>query len=347
MNSSLIVTEQDSGLSTDILHGWKQAAASWADNLRSDRTRRAYLQAWASFLTFSQVAPDLVTQDDVIAYRRHLETTSSPKTGKPYSQTTINLHLSALSSFFDWVKGRGLRADNPADGVNRKAVTPYGKATWLDPETGDDLKLLDTVDISTDQGIRDRAILLLFLTHALRVAEVASLTVGSLRRQGKKTFMTYTRKRGKTEEVELASETAEAIDAYLKTRLFLTPTSPLFVATDAGRKVASYLGHEVAYDAPLTTRAIAALVKSYCNRAFGKGHGIHPHSLRHTAAMTAVHLGDSVTDVSDLLGHASLQVTTIYLHATGKGTAKVAAGLGRRYGKKSDRFHGNAQEGPG
>lgn len=330
---AITTTRKETALQTEAIHDWKQAAASWLDNFGSDHTRRAYRQAWAAFLTFAQVAPDQVTQDQVITYRRHLETSSSSETGKPYTQSTINLHLSALSSFFSWAKEKGLRADNPTDGVNRKAVTPYGKATWLRAEAGDDIRFLDMVDTSTIQGLRDRAIMLLFLTLALRVAEVASLKAGSLRRQGKKVFLTYTRKRGFTKEVELPRETAEAIDDYLKTRIMLTDNSPLFTATEAGRKTARRLGHESEGETPLTTRAIAALVETYGNKAFGKGHGIHPHSLRHTAAMTAIVEGHSVTDVSDLLGHASLQVTTIYLHATGQATAKVAADLGRRYGK--------------
>jgi site-specific recombinase XerD len=334
-----IIPKKDNSLSTDVLHDWKRAAASWLDNLGSEDTRRAYGQSWGAFLTFAGVVPDKVTQDDIIAYRRHLETSASPKTGKPYTQSTINLRLSALSSFFAFAKDRGLRPDNPTDGVKRKAVNPYGKATWLRSEDGEDLRLLEAIDDSPKGGIRDRAIMLLFLTLALRVSSVAGLTVGSLRRQGKTTFLTYTQKGGKTREVGLPEPTAEAINAYLDTRTGLTDSSPLFTASEAGRKAAGRLGHEAEEETPLTTRAIAALVDSYCNKALGKGHGIHPHSLRHTAAVNASR-DHTIAEVSDLLGHASLQVTTIYLHATGKATDKVAADLGRRYSKQIQSFKG-------
>jgi site-specific recombinase XerD len=334
-----IIPKDDNSLSTDVLHDWKKAAASWLDNFSSEDTRRAYRQAWSGFLDFAGTPPDKVSQDEVISYRRHLETSTSPKTGEPYTQATINLRLSALSSFFEWAKGRGLRSDNPADGVKRKAVNPYGKATWLRSEDGEDYRLLESIDTSTTRGIRDRAIMLLFLTLALRVSSVAGLTVGSLRRQGKTTFLTYTQKGGKTREVGLPEPTAEAINAYLDTRTGLTDSSPLFTASEAGRKAAGRLGHEAEEETPLTTRAIAALVDSYCNKALGKGHGIHPHSLRHTAAVNASR-DHTIAEVSDLLGHASLQVTTIYLHATGKATDKVAADLGRRYSKQIQSFKG-------
>lgn len=331
--TEIIPVSTDRHLQTEVVHDWKSAAASWLDNLGSDQTRRSYRQAWAAFLDFVRVTPEQVTQDDVIAYRRHLETSPSAKTGKPFNQATINLHLSALSSFFNFARERGLRSDNPTDGVNRKAVTPYGKATWLKPEDGEDLRFLEVIDTSTPQGLRDRAIMLLFLTLGLRVAEVAGLKVGALRRQGKRVFLTYTRKRGYTREVELPPAAADAIDEYLKTRIMLTDTSPVFTATEAGRQAARFLGRDTTEEKPLTARAIAELVKSHGNKALGKGHGIHPHSLRHTAAMTAVHEGASIMDVSDLLGHSNLQITTVYLHATGQATAKVAASLGKRYGK--------------
>lgn len=312
---------------------WRQAALDWRDNLKSDRTRRAYLEAWAAFLAFVGVEPAEVTQSHVIAYRKHLKTTVSPRTGRPYSQSTINQHLSALSSFFTFAQKRGLRADNPTEGVAREAVAPYGKATWLNPHDDEDLKLVEVVDPTTPQGLRDRAILLLFLTGAFRVEEVAGLTVGSLRRQGTKTFVTYRRKGGETEEVPLAPEAAEAIEAYLKTRQNLGPTSPLFIATEKGRRAARHLGHDLADETPLTARAIRYLVKTYCDRAFGPGHGIHPHSLRHTAAQVAIAEGRSVTDVSRLLKHKSLAVTTIYLHATAASDFDTAKVLGRRYAR--------------
>ena len=314
-----------------LAQDWGRAAAAWLANLKSDNTRRAYLVAWQDFTAFAQVSPDQVTQDHVIAYRRQLTTSPSPKTGRPLGQTTVNQRLSALSAFFDFARDRGLRADNPVDGVAREAVTPYGKATWLDPDEDEDRRLLRTVDPSTDQGKRDRAILLLFLTQALRVEEVVGLTVGSLRRQGAKTFLTYRRKGGEVEEVILACEAAEAIDTYLKTRSGLTAKSPLFTATDRGRRAAGNLGRAVDDQSPLTARAVRKLVKSYCDRAFGQGHGIHPHSLRHTAAQVADREGLSIGEVSRLLKHKSMAVTTIYLHATRKTDGATAAVMSRRY----------------
>lgn len=313
---------------------WEAAAGDWLKNLSSERTRSTYLEAWKDFLAFVGKLPDQVAQGDCIGYRFHLKTDPSPKTGKPYSQSTVNLRLSAVSSFFAFAIGRGLRPDNPVNGVKREAVTPYGRATWLSPEDGEDLAFLDAIDQTTDQGRRDYALILFYLTGAFRVSEVANLTVGDLRRLGRRLFVTYRRKRGIVEEVELASEAADALDVYLAGRGELKPSSPLFTAGDQGRRAAAAIGRYGAEAKPLTTRAIRYLVKTYSRRAFGNDKGIRPHSLRHTAAQAAILEGATIGEVSRLLKHSNLGITTIYLHSTAKTDAKTAALLGSRYGRR-------------
>lgn len=331
--TNLITVKRANLVTGPITHDWGQAAADWAKNLKSDRTRRAYLEAWADFLGFVELPPDQVSQSHVIDYRSHLKTTVSPKTERPLSQSTINQRLSAISAFFTFAQGRGLRADNPVEGVARESVTPYGRASWLDVEAGQDLRLLSVIGTSTPQGLRDKAIMLTFLTLGLRVESVARLKVSDLHRQGEAlAFVTVAIKGGRTLDKRLPTETLKAIDAYLKTRSGgLSPASPLFVATERGRAAARRLGREVGDEDPLTTRQLANLVKTYCNKAFGPGHGIHPHSLRHTAAKAAEVEGFAVTAISDLLSHRSINTTVIYMHATTHAGDKVADRLGRRY----------------
>lgn len=332
MNTALTTIDQAGKLAAIApLTDWSQAAHDWTSNLSSERTQAAYLEAWRAFLGFAEKTPGEVAQGDIIAFRRHLKTTTSPTTGRPYSQSTINQRLSAISSFFEFAKGRGLRTDNPAEGVNREAVKAYGKATWLSPKRNEDRLFLASIDTSTTQGKRDKAIMLLFLTQALRVAEVAGLKVGDLRKQGRAAFLTYKRKGGEVEEVPVAQEAAEAVAAYLATRSGLTPTSPLFVATDKGRKAAAAIGRYGEEEKPLTDRAIRYLVRTYANASLGSGHRIHPHSLRHTAAHAAQEEGRGFSDISRLLKHKSPVITTIYLQATTEGDEETAEVMGRRY----------------
>lgn len=316
------------------LADWRRAALDWSQNLKSEKTRKTYLEAWGDFLAFVGLPPAAVTQSDVIAYKTHLKTDPSPKTKKPYSQSTVNLRLSAVSSFYAFAVGRQLRADNPVEGVKRESVTPYGKATWLSPEEGEDLAFVGAIDQTTDQGRRDYALFLLYLTGAFRVSEVAGLTVGNLRRQGRRLLVTYRRKGGEVEEVALALEAAEALDAYLAGRGELRPKAPLFVATEKGKRAAAAIGRYGEEEKPLTARAIRYLVKTYATKAFGESRGIRPHSLRHTAAQAASMEGATLAEVSRLLKHANVGITSIYLHSTNKSDAKTAALLGNRYGRR-------------
>jgi site-specific recombinase XerD len=330
-------------LATPLTSDWQRVFVDWLTNLPSMRTRRTYLAAWRDFTQFRGISPAQVSQTDVLAYRYHLDTALSPRTGERYSDNTINQRLCALSSFYRFAQARRLREDNPCDGIKRKPVSPYGKATWLDGEEEQDLRLLRMIDTESVQGLRDFAIMLLFLTTALRVEAVANLRVGSLRYQGKKVYMSYVNKGGEATEQALAPLAVAAIEDYLKSRgngAKLPPDVPLFVPTERGQVAIGNLQHTDdqarAGAKPLSSRAINKLVRKYCDRAFGTGHGITPHSLRHTAAMNAILEGASVTEVSQLLKHKSIGVTTVYLHATAKEGDKVARRLGQRYERKMD-----------
>ena len=317
----------------DRFADWETAAGDWLKNLRSDRTRSTYLEAWRDFVAFVGKLPDQVAQGDCIAYKFHLKTDPSPKTGKPVAQSTINLRLSAVSSFFAFAVERGLRPDNPCDGVKRESVSPYGRATSLSPEEGEDLAFLDAINVHTTQGRRDYALALLYLTGAFRVSEVANMRVGDLRRLGRRSFVTYTRKGGITEEVQLADIAADALDAYLADRVNLRNDSPLFVAGDQGRRAAAAIGRYGADEKPLTTRAIRYLVKTYARKAFGSDKNIHPHSLRHTAAKAAEAEGATMTEISRKLRHSNTAITAIYLQGISKND-KISTLLGNRYGRR-------------
>ena len=156
MKTSLTTVAPQAWIVASDLHDWQQIAHDWVSNLKSERTHRAYLEAWRNFLDFAQVAPDQVTQSHVTAYRAMLKSATSPTTGRPYSQSTINQRLSALSSFYTYAMKRGICTKNPAEGgpqgVSRESVKAYGKATWLSVKHGEDLAFIDAIDDSTDQG---------------------------------------------------------------------------------------------------------------------------------------------------------------------------------------------------
>lgn len=316
---------------------WESLFVDWLSDFHASKTRRAYHDAWRDFMTWYGLEkhPREVKPSDILRYRNALESKPRKKTGKPYSPSSINQQLAALASFYRYAVSQDAIEHNPAVSVRRKPVSPYGKAVWLDGEARQDVQLLQAIDTRTEQGCRDLALFLLFLTSALRVGAVANLRLENLRKQGHKLFVRYQEKGGKVVEKAIEPITTQAIDLYLNKRQGLDGTSPLFVPTERGKRAIANLKHTDitarAGEKPLSATAINKLLKAYCNKVFGKGHGITPHSLRHTAARNAVLSGATLAEVSQLLAHKSPAVTLVYLHATDKGGDKVSRKLGKRY----------------
>lgn len=291
---------------------WEHAWHDWQISLSSERTRRAYAEAWAAFERFSGKHPAEITQSDVLAYRHALETTPSARTGQLLSTSSINLYLSALRSFYNWLNTQrpNVRADNPAAGVRQKSVTPYGKATFL--RHRDQAALLAAIPRDTLQGKRDYALVALLLTTGVRVSVIANAYLRDIEHNGSVVRLAFINKGGAAETVELKPNTMQAIQAYLDARGPVEPDAPLFVATEAGKRAMHNAGLDTAQERPLSARMVNKLIYKYARRALGPRHGIHAHSLRHTAALNASRHSNLAT-VSKFLKHKNPHITSIYL----------------------------------
>lgn len=321
MNQIAVI--DSNSIQTGLGDFWDYFTADWLTNFNSLQTRHAYRGALIRFLFHVKQLPTEITQSDVIHFKEAMV-----KGG--YQQASINQHLSAVSSFFTFAIGRGLCSSNPVDGVKRMTVNPYGKATYLDGQQNEDIAFLKQIPVDTVQGKRDYAIMLIFLTTAIRADGIATLYIRQLRQLGERLFLTFNVKGGKQVEMELKSATAHALLAYLGTRPFLLPSDPIFAVTEAGKLAMARCGI-ADENKSLSARTVQNLVRKYAGRAFGKGHGITPHSLRHTAAMNAALYG-SIAEVSKLLGHSDLRVTTVYLqHMDTGGVDKLTEKLDERY----------------
>jgi len=141
MTQAINFFTDDDNLSNEVAFDpWRKLASDWLFNFNSARTRDNYRRAILFFFRFVDLHPEAVSQSDVLRFRYIME-------GENYREGTINQRLAAISSFFAAAIERGLRADNPANAVKRKAVNPYGKATFLEAEQ--DLQLLQAVDRNT------------------------------------------------------------------------------------------------------------------------------------------------------------------------------------------------------
>ena len=159
--------------------------------------------------------------------------------------------------------------------------------------------------------MRDKAILMLFVTYGLRLSELQQLNVSSFNfTRGE--FKIY-RKRGKESVMPLNRSVVMAVTDYLITE------RKAVIAQNSASEDALFLSLQ---GRRITERAIRELVKKYTSIALGTSRdaGYSPHKLRATAATSLIGRGNSIYDVQALLDHE--QVTTTQLYAQHKMNVK-------------------------
>ncbi|MGB4966704.1 MAG: site-specific tyrosine recombinase/integron integrase [Candidatus Saccharimonadales bacterium] len=217
-------------------------------------------------------------------------------------KTTLNYHLIALRSFLKFCNKRGM--DCMAPDKIELGRTKRPQVTFLNE---DELaRLFEQPDITTEAGLRDRAILELLFSSGLRVSELVGLDREHINLK-RREFMV----RGKGQKdrpIFISSEAAEWIRKYLDRRA--DTTKPLFMRY-GGRKAVDRTGN---YHR-LTARSIQRLVAHYALLA-GITKQVSPHTLRHSFATNLLMNGADLRSVQAMLGHSNISTTQIYTHVT-------------------------------
>jgi len=159
--------------------------------------------------------------------------------------------------------------------------------------------LLLQPDVSTETGLRDRAILELMYSSGLRVSEAVNLQIRDLDLDTG--VLTCIGKGSKTRRVPIGTSAVEWLKSYLVLRRVQENI-------DVGNLFVSPLGK------PLTRQLIHSSIKSYGD-ACGL-EGVSPHTLRHSFATHLVQNRADIRSVQQMLGHADISTTQIYTHIT-------------------------------
>ena len=121
--------------------------------------------------------------------------------GRRYRAPTVKQHLAAIRMLFDWlIVGQIFAGPNPAAAVRGpKHVVKKGKTSVLD---GDEAKkLIDSIDVSTIVGLRDRALIALLVYTFARVSAALHMNVEDYYPQGKRWWVRLHEKGGKQHEM--------------------------------------------------------------------------------------------------------------------------------------------------
>ncbi len=218
--------------------------------------------------------------------------------------STVAAHLSALRSFFRWLEHSGRRAG----AVPLAMVAPRQSRDLPHVLTAHELAaLLDAPDLSCPAGLRDAAMLELFIATGARISELARLELDDVRADERQVRLLG--KGAKERIVPLYARAIEVYGAYLEKGRpeLLRISSPsggvrreVFVS-DRGR--------------PMGSDALRYRFDVLKRRA-GVSSDITPHAMRHTFATELLGGGADLRSVQELLGHASLSTTQIYTHLT-------------------------------
>lgn len=213
------------------------------------------------------------------------------------TRSTMARKLSSLRTFFGFLLHTGRVGENPAGAIRAGRTGRTLPAFLTQPQIR---RLLDGDPPSTSREHRDRALLEVFYSAGIRLAELHGLDLDDInlgRRQAR-----VTGKGRKERIVPLGRKAVACVRAYLHVSGRGGPGAdgPLFVSSRGGR---------------LSRRQIQRIVSGSIAAATD-GERMSPHALRHSFATHLLDEGADLMAVKDLLGHASLSTTRIYTHTS-------------------------------
>jgi len=207
---------------------------------------------------------------------------------------SVARRLSAVRTFLSFLVATGQLKSNAA--VHVQAPKPSRRL----PATLDADQVARLLAIEGDEplAVRDRAILELFYSSGLRLAELVGLNLGDVDTDDR--TVRVLGKGSKARIVPVGRHALAALADWLRVRPELAPHGELalFVSRN-GRRI--------------SRRAVQERVNHWARRQ-GAVTGVHPHMLRHSFATHVLESSGDLRAVQEMLGHASLSTTQIYTH---------------------------------
>jgi integrase/recombinase XerC len=221
-----------------------------------------------------------------------------------FAKSSIARRLSAIRSFYRYLMREQLISVSPA------ATTVSPKLdkrlpVFLTVEEAE--RLVESPDLSTPQGQRDRALMELLYASGLRVSELVNMNVDQINLATNE--IRVWGKGSKERIVLIGGPAAKALEAYInqgrKELLGGKKNSALFVNR---------------YGERILVRRVQKIISKYARNIHKS---VHPHTLRHTFATHLLDGGADLKVVQELLGHADLSSTQIYTHVTQNRARKI------------------------
>ena len=214
--------------------------------------------------------------------------------------TSVQRLLSSCRGLFDDLLREGVLGASPASGLR----APKARRKLPQVLDADEVARLLNFEPLTPEDVRDRAMLELFYSSGLRLAELCTLHWGDL--QLEEGLVRVQGKGGKVRDVPVGRQARAAL-ARLRALGGDGTAQPVF----KGRA-----------GAPIGRRQVEQRVQAIAARQ-GLDKRVHPHLLRHCCASHLLESSGDLRGVQEFLGHADIATTQIYTHLDFQHLAKV------------------------
>lgn len=317
MTNELVITKDKDLLELRDNGGLDKLIRLVTDGLTSALSRKMYAHALNEFMVWYIASGyRAITKAVVNEYKVYLQ-------GLGYAPSTINQRLSAIRKLAKEASDNALMDFQLAQGIrNVEGVKASGVRTgnWLTQEQAQ--RLINTPDITSLKGLRDRAILAIMLGGGLRRSEVANLTFELIQqREGRWVIVDMVGKGNRVRSVPIPSWAKQAIDEWATASGI--HQGKVFRPINRGGNLSGN---------SLTSQAIQDVVKATAEEC---GLSISAHDLRRTFAKLSRRGGGDIKQIQLTLGHASVVTTERYLGETQDLTSAPCDVLGLKLNRQS------------
>lgn len=257
------------------------------------------LEKYENFIKENNIDYLTINHDEIILFLKDLDNDS-------LSKSTISRILSAIRHFYAYLLSLDFVSSNPFKMI-RNPKKDKKLPNFLQ---GDEFeKVIDSIDETTDLGIRNRLIVELLYATGIRLSELTNLKLNDINFYNKE--IKIFGKGGKERIVffgEYAEEYLHKYITYSRNNLLGDKKSNYLLINNQGGN--------------LTNRGVESIIEDIIKKTSLKHH-ISPHVLRHTFATDLLNNGADLKSVQELLGHSSLSTTQIYTHVTNERLKEV------------------------
>ncbi len=272
---------------------------AFLDYLRFERnlslnTVESYQRDLSDYFAFVKSQGQPSDENSVIRYLEYLRE-------QDRSPSTQARRLAAIKGFYRFLVNDHILSENPTELLSSPKLYRHLPHVLTVEEV---TRLIESPDLSTKGGVRDRAMLEVLYATGLRVSELCHLTINDWWLDPPK--VRCLGKGSKERYIPLGRVAARWLMQYvdvIRPRLLKNPNEPVLFLNHRGQ--------------PLSRQGFWKIIKKYAAKA-QVSQPITPHMIRHSFATHLLENGADLRAVQEMLGHQDISTTQIYTHVSQK-----------------------------